>query len=80
MENKNVIDLALLFASYWRCKQCGHDTGLFGVGRWSMAIPFGRKKDSFGRMEGNVLFDDALNTIYLLLYGVGHMVNDHSDS
>ena len=30
--------------------------------------------------EGNVLFNDALNTFYLLLYGVGHMVKDHSDS
>ena len=30
--------------------------------------------------EGNVLFNDTLNTFYLLLYGVRHMVNDHSDS
>ena len=34
----------------------------------------------FGRKEGNVLFNDALNTIYLRLYGVKHMVKDHSDS
>ena len=33
-----------------------------------------------GRKEGNVLFNDALNTFYLQLYGVGHMVKDHSDS
>ena len=26
------------------------------------------------------LFNDALNTFYLRLYGVGHMVNYHSDS
>ena len=26
------------------------------------------------------LFNDALNTFYLRLYGVGHMVKDHSDS
>ena len=32
------------------------------------------------RKEGNVLFNDALNTFYLKLYGVGHMVKDHSDS
>ena len=32
------------------------------------------------REEGNVLFNDALNTFYLRLYGVGHMVKDHSDS
>ena len=44
--------------------------------------------DSFKRLrcvlfhltEGNVLFNDALNTFYLRLYGVGHMVKDHSDS
>ena len=29
---------------------------------------------------GSVLFNDALNTFYLRLYGVGHMVKDHSDS
>ena len=30
--------------------------------------------------EGNVLFNDALNTFYLRLYGVRHMVKDFSDS
>ena len=30
--------------------------------------------------EENVLFNDALNTFYLQLYGVRHMVKDHSDS
>ena len=33
-----------------------------------------------GRKEGNVLFNDALNTFYLRLYGVRHMVKYHSDS
>ena len=28
----------------------------------------------------NVLFNDAFNTFYLQLYGVRHMVKDHSDS
>ena len=27
-----------------------------------------------------MLFNDALNTFYLQLYGVGHMVKDHSGS
>ena len=31
-------------------------------------------------MEGNILFNDGLNTFYLQLYGVGHMVKDHSDN
>ena len=30
--------------------------------------------------QANVLFNDALNTFYLRLYGVRHMVKDHSDS
>ena len=30
--------------------------------------------------EGSVLFNDALNTFYLRLYGVGHMVKDYYDS
>ena len=30
--------------------------------------------------EGNILFNDALNTFYLRLYGVRHMVKDLSDS
>ena len=35
---------------------------------------------SVGRKEGNVLFNDALNTFYLRLYGIRLMVKDHSDS
>ena len=34
-----------------------------------------RKKER----ERNVLFNDTLNTFYLRLYGVRHMVKDHSD-
>ena len=38
-------------------------------------FPGGRRK------EGNVLFNDTLNTFHFLrLYGVRHMVKDHSDS
>ena len=33
----------------------------------------------FNWKEGNVLFNDALNTFYLRLYGVRHMVKDHSN-
>ena len=35
---------------------------------------------SDGRKEGHFLFNDALNTFYLRLYGVKNMVKDHSDS
>ena len=30
--------------------------------------------------EGTVLFNDALNTFYIWLYGIRHMVKNHSDS
>ena len=32
------------------------------------------------RKEGNVLFNDALNTFLIRLYTVRHIVKDHSDS
>ena len=39
----------------------------------------GKEGRKDGWMEGNVLFNDALSTFYLRLYGVVHMVKDHSD-
>ena len=33
----------------------------------------------YGYIEGNVLFNDAFNILYLRLFGVRHMVKDHSD-
>ena len=30
-----------------------------------------------GSKEGNVLFNDALNTFYFTLYGIRHMVKNH---
>ena len=33
-----------------------------------------------GKKEGNILFNDKLNTFYLRLYCVGHIVKTHSDS
>ena len=42
--------------------------------------PLGRPSYAMRERERNVLFNDALNTFYLRLYGVRHMVKDHSDS
>ena len=39
-----------------------------------------RKEVFYLMNEGNVLFNDTLNTFYLRLFGIGHMVKDHSDS
>ena len=35
--------------------------------------------DYVGRKEGNVLFNDALDTFYLRIYGVEHMEKDDSE-
>ena len=37
-------------------------------------------RSSLTTRKGNVLLNDAFNTFYLRLYGVRHMVKDHSDS
>ena len=51
------------------------------VGRASYTqATLGHWIDQEGRKEGNVLFNDALNTFYSQLYGVRHMVKYHSDS
>ena len=39
-----------------------------------------REREREREREINVLFNDALNTFYLRLYGVRHMVKDHSGS
>ena len=38
------------------------------------------KEEKEKKEEGNVLFNDALNTFYLRLYGAKHMVKHHSDN
>ena len=61
-----------------------HVRGHQGVGfvqlvyqfKFSQSLSFMSTK----RKEGNILFNDALNTFYLRLYDVRHMVKDHSDS
>ena len=35
---------------------------------------------SLAKKEGNVLFNDALNTEYIRLISVGYLVKDHSDN
>ena len=43
------------------------------------ALHFGTDFYQQRRKEINVLFNDALNTFYLQLYSVKHMVKNHSD-
>ena len=39
-----------------------------------------KETNQISRKEENVLFNEALNSFYLRLYSVRHMVKDHSDS
>ena len=43
-------------------------------------FPPEKERERERERERNVLFNDALNTFYLRLYGVRHMVKAHSDS
>ena len=45
-----------------------------------MVFVIARSSVKMDRKEGNVLFNDALNTFLIWLYGIKHMVKDHSGS
>ena len=49
------------------------------LGVWLLTLNHTFKLKVLRRKE-NVLFNDALNTIYLRLYGVGYVVKNLSDS
>ena len=66
-----VEEIGFPLSSLW-CKLCVLRVGSFIVLR--SLIEWARER------ERNVLFNDALNTFYLRLFGVRHMVKDHSDS
>ena len=66
---RNILTLFAGFFSF--CTKAG------GTESWNTKCKVIRNKE--GRKE-NVLFNDALNTFYLRLYGVRHLVKDHSDS
>ena len=59
--------------------QCGVHVMKF-VNELDYNIHFKILSTEYRKEEGNVLFNDTLNTFYLRLYGVGHMVKYHSDS
>ena len=46
----------------------------------NLLINKGARCSSGKERKENVLLNDALNTFYSRLYGVRHMVKDHSDS
>ena len=52
---------------------CRYKTFIFRQTKWQCSHLVKEGK------EGNVLFNDALNTFYLRLYGVEHIVKNHSD-
>ena len=60
---------------YKQRNDCRLDTKIIII---SLKPPRSITSKSVLERKGNVLFNDALNTFYLRLYGVGHMVKDHS--
>ena len=57
------------------------ESQLVGRHAQEQSLQFRRQLQDLGKeRKGNALFNDTLNTFYLRLYGVGHMVKDHSDS
>ena len=69
-----VVHLVLIYISVKTTITKGvvHQRWLYGDYRFQNNITI--------RKEGSVLFNDALNAFYLRLYGIRHMVKDHSDS
>ena len=51
------------------------------IGYWEGNVLFNNTLDTLYGIERkeNVLFNDSLNTFYLQLYGVRHMIKNHSD-
>ena len=87
-ERKNIVNHRMLvilkvISSWSQLKSIGdqnkHGIFLCRTGLYRM-LPIFLKMCSSERKEGNVLFNDALNIFYTQLYGVKHMVKDHSDS
>ena len=58
---------------FWRLPCCGE----LGEVISKSLIKYRLSRETW--KEGNVLFNNILNTFYLQLYGIGHMVKDHSD-
>ena len=72
-------------SSFWNCtKGSYYITIMINITQyWTLVYTV--RKDTFLKthlcdMEGNVLFNDTLNSFYLRFYGITHMVKDHSDS
>ena len=66
----------VMVSGYW---SVGNGQWVMVSGQWSVGVlqkllPSTCRE---GRKEGNVLFNDALNTFYLWLYDIRHMVKDH---
>ena len=64
------------------CQNIGSasDIDLKSISHQAVALPLGYCDVHYRRKEENIIFNDGRNTVYLRLYGVIHMIKDHSDS
>ena len=73
--NISSVQLRIVFDVFVKTRTCSNcPRSVLKLFEHLMTLPHTRER------ERDVLFNDALNTFYLLLYGVRHMVKDHSDS
>ena len=64
---------------YFRVPACWLPCSVHLLRGW-LSTRFVKPRLKQDKRERNVLLNDALNTFYLRLYGIRHMVKDHSDS
>ena len=79
------VTVSNLWHGQWLCPTSGMASDCVQPLAWPVTVSDtsykpGQVFKSVDEEGGNILFNDALNTFYLRLYGVGHMVKDHSDS
>ena len=65
---------------YYKLPSVAYQCGLLSKEDLQGRLIEQRERERERERERDVLFNDALNTFYLRLYGVRHMVKDHSDS
>ena len=85
LNNKTIIDVQNCISvkdkdqrTFLYCCSCFNELCCFAMGR--IVFPEYSITPTSHQERENFLFNEALNTFYLRLYGIRNMVKDHSDS
>ena len=74
LDGSSTQNCSIICRSWCECRSLKIFSVRIGLGKLQALRPFERE------MREMFLFNDVLNTFYLWLYGVRHMVKDHYDS